>query len=269
MLFIILIGIAFALAVFADISHIHILNGILAILALLVTMAAFLTKNYSYLFESILKRKGNNLVLNSDQPFFLAPSGTAIVRREGENVFASSYVKIPIYKSATDMNADEKTDLSKLFGRILTLSKNPVKLSSQLYIINKDSYISKLRTALNAAEDHYRQVQEEGGESGRSSLERARGEVGMWRTVLDSVSKSHSQALALYAMVSALGGNEEEATNIAYQRADELAGGISTILGVTASVVTGEEILSFVEPEYMIPTETVSERIITKTMGGL
>lgn len=90
----------------------------------------------------------------------------------------------------------------------------------------------------------------------------------MWRNLLDSISKTHSRALILYAMVSALGGNEEEAANIAYQRAEELAGGISATLGVVAYVASGSELLTLLEPENMIPVETVSERVRQKTASG-
>lgn len=268
MLFIILLGIAFGLTVITDFIHNGIANTILAIFALMIVIVAFLSKDYLYLFNSILKRKGDTLVLNSSEAFVFAPSGNAIVRREGENVYASSFIKIPIYKSATDMTKEEKTDLSRLFARILTLSKIPIKLSSQLYVVNKDEYIAKLRNELNQAEEKYRSVQTAGGDSQKAALERSRGEVTMWRNLLDNVSRSQSHSLTLYAMVTALGGTDEEATNIAYQRAEELAGGISAILGVTASVVNGDDILTLIEPDHMIPIGTVSERIRQKTTGN-
>lgn len=256
------------ITVASELIHIHVLSGILAMLALLAALVAFLTKNYIYLFNSVLKKKGSNLVVFGGEAFTMAQSGTSIVRREGENVYASAFIKIPIYRSATDMTKEEKTELSKLFGRILTLGKVPVKLSAEMYTVNKDEYIKKLRGVLNQAEERYRNLQSQGGESQRAALERARGEVTMWRNLMNSVSTSHSQALMLTAMVSAIGGNDEEASNIAYQRAEELAGGISATLGINAYVAKGSEILTIIEPEYMIPVETVSERIRQKAIGA-
>jgi hypothetical protein len=268
MLFAVGIGIALAIAVASESTHIPILNGILAIIAILAAFAAFLTKNYVYLLNPVLKRKKNErLVVYGEEAFALAPTGTSIVRREGENVYASSFVRIPMYRSGTEMDKDEKEELSKLFGRILTLGKIPIKLSAEMYAVNKDEYIARIRDMLNRAEERYRSLQNIGGGQQRAVLERARGEVTMWRNLLDNVSRSRSQALLLYAMVSALGGSEEEASNIAYQRAQELAGGISATLGVSATVITGDDILPLVEPEYMIPVETVSERIRQRSMG--
>ena len=51
MLFVILIGVAGGLAAAAEISHVQLLNGVLDILALLMVLLAFLTKNYTYLSE--------------------------------------------------------------------------------------------------------------------------------------------------------------------------------------------------------------------------
>lgn len=267
MLFFIMIGIAFGLTVATQVSKNAILNSVLALLALLFALLAFLSKNYSYLLTAIVNRKGGKLILNANEPFFISPSGTALIRREKENVYASSYIKIPVYKSSTDMSREEKVELSKLFGRMLTLSKVPMKLTAELYVINKDDYIAKIRAKLNDVEEKYRNLQGLENESPRPTLDRTRGEVTMWRSLLDNVSKTQSQSLVLYAMVSALGGTDEEAANIAYQRAMELAGGVSALLGVNASLVTGPEILKFVEPDYMIPVETVNERIKQKVQG--
>jgi hypothetical protein len=268
MLFIALIGVALIILVGSSVIHIQILDGVLALLTLCVAMVAFLTKNYLYLFDSIVKKKGKDLVVSSTEAFAFSSSGNAIIRREkGDNVYASCFIKIPIYKSATEMTKEEKTNLAKLFGRVLALSKVPMKLSAQLYVVNKDEYITKLRNTLNEAEEKYREAQSFGIDEKLANMERARGRVTMWRDLLNNVSSSQSKALALYAMVSALGGNDEEAANIAYQKAEELAGGISATLGVNASVASGNEILTFIEPDYMIPRETVTERIMQKSMG--
>jgi hypothetical protein len=273
MLFVIFIGVGLAMGFVSQIYHNPFVDTVLGLLALFVTLLAFLTKDYMYLMISLVqnrnKRTGNKIVVNSAEAFLLSSSGSSIIRREGDSVYASSFVKVPLYRSATEMTSDEKLEFSKLFGKIFTLSKTPIKLTSQLYVINNDEYIGKLRNMLNQAEDKYRNMQAGNEDRHSAAFERSQGEVSMWRNLLESVSRAHSQSLMLYAMVSSWGGNDEEASNIAYQRAEELAVGISTILGVSASVMTGNELLALIEPEYMIPTETVSERIRQKTIGGL
>ncbi len=270
MLFGMLTAMAIVFAVISQVIHISVLDTLLAIIAIFVSLAAFLTKDYLYLLDAVKKRKDRTLILGDGEASTIAPSENAMVRRENGKIYGSAFVKIPMYRSSTEMNDEEKTEISKMFGRILTLSKNPIKLSAQLYMINKDEYINKLRDILNRSEERYRNIQasKDPGSSKSGEQERIRGEITMWRNLLDNVSSSRSQSLVLYAMVSAIGGTEEEAANIAYSQAEDLAGGISATLGVTASVVTGKEILSFVEPDFMIPTETISERMHQKTIGG-
>ena len=81
------------------------------------------------------------------------------------------------------------------------------------------------------------------------------------------VHERHPQALEAFAMVTAQGGNEEEAVSLALQQADELASGVSAVFGVTATILEGEEMLKFIEPDYMIPIATVSEQIREKSVS--
>ena len=238
---------------------------VLILIALLLDIAAFSTRYYTYFMMKLFKMKGRTVVLNSDDPFILAPSGNAIISRDGSVVYASAFVNIPVYRSATEMTNEEKVEFSSLFGRIASISKTPVKISSQLYVINKDEYINKITMKLNQAEEKYT-ASENDKTTPRNMAERIRGEVTMWRNLLDNVNRSQSKALLAYAMVTGSGGTEEEAVNIAVQDAEEIASGISAILGISTDLVSGTELLTPIEPDYMIPTATISERIRQKTM---
>lgn len=239
---------------------------IFAILALLTDMIAFSTKYYAYLFVPFIQMKSRTITLSDEEAFMMAPSGNAIIVRNSSGVFASAFVRIPSYRSATEMSQEEKVDFSRLFSRAVTLMKTPVKFATQLYVINKDAYIGNIRGKLNEAEERYQNIAT-GKDAQKSDSERVKGEVTMWHNLYDSVSKTKSQALEAYAMVTAQGGNDEEATNLALQQADEIATGISAVFGIGASVVEGDELLKFVEPDHMIPSVTISEQIMEKSLG--
>ncbi|MCL4553091.1 MAG: hypothetical protein M1305_06030, partial [Candidatus Marsarchaeota archaeon] len=171
---------------------------------------------------------------------------------------------IPLYRSGTEMSDAEKLDMAKLFSRVLTVTKNTVKIASQVYIVNKDDYIARIRQKLDESEAKLRSIPAEpGNEKART---RAEGEMTMWHNLLNNVSSSKSEAMVSYAMVSAFGTNDEEASAIAYQRAEEIASGISAILGISAYVAHGDEILDFVQPDRSVPAETVNELIRQKSM---
>ncbi len=261
-----MLGVSAVLVATTESLHNFIADSILAIIAVFMALLAFSTKYYTYLILpaiDALKAGKRLIVVNSGAPFMLSSAGDAIVMKEGSEVYASAFVIIPVYKSATEMNPDDRLDFARMFSRILTLSKTPTKVSSQLYIVNKDAYIAKIRARLDVAEENYRELSS--GPAQQGQLDRARGEIMMWRNMLYSVSGSHSEALVTYAMVSSNAGTEDEAVNIARERAEELAAGIGTLLGVSAHTASGEELLRLLEPEYMIPTETISERIRQRT----
>ena len=265
LMFVILIGAAFVMELVIFAMPVPLVASVVAIIVLLCSIVGFSTKYYTYLLLPALRMKGKAIVLNADEPFIMSPSGNAIVMREGDSVYASSFVRIPIYRSATEMADEEKAAFASMFGRLLTSTTEPVKLSAQMYIINKDDYINKIKARLNAAEERYsRLIANKTVDKGSS--ERIRGEVTMWRNLFENLSSSRSQALLVYGMVSAMGGSEEEAVNLAYQKAEEFAAGASAVLGVNAYIVRGDEILALIEPNYMIPVETVSERIMQKNV---
>jgi hypothetical protein len=241
-------------------------DTVLGFLVLFFDLLAFATKFYTPFFVPFLQMKNRTVTMDSEEPFVMAPSGNAIVIRKEGDVYASTFIKIPTYRSATEMSPEEKIDFSKLFARALTLSKKPVRFGSQLYVINKDTYISHIVNKLNEAEERYQNMSVSKNVS-KAESERVRGEVTMWHNLFESVNKVKSQALEAFAMTTAYGGNEEEAINLALQQAVELAVGVSSLFGVTATLLEGEELLKFIEPDYMIPLVTVSEQIRQRTIS--
>ncbi len=240
------------------------LRFVLGLFALFFDILAFSTKYYTYLFRPLLKMKGRTIVLSADPTYRVAPSGNALIIPYSGMFLATAFVRIPIYRSATEMSQDERVDFAKMFSRMLTVSTDPVKFVSMLYVINKDDYISEIRDKLNEAEENYAMLSAKFGEQSNPQLERAKGEVTMWRNLFDNVSKVKSNALSNFAMVTAQGGTEEEALAIVAQKAEELAAGISAILGVSAYVMDSKEFLTFIEPELMIPFATISEQMQEK-----
>jgi hypothetical protein len=263
LLFVILVGAGIVVAVFIYAVPSPVLSPILAVITLVIAVFAFATKYYTYLMVPALKMKGRTIVLSADEPFIIAPNNAAILMHEGQEVYASAFVKIPLYRSATEMSNDEKLDFARLFSRMTTLSKTPVKISSQMHVINKDEYITSIRNKLNEAQERYATLGAKPGGS-KASNDRIKGEVTMWKNLMDNVSASQAHALTIYAMVSAMGGNEEEALTIVNQQAEDFAAGVSAIFGVSAYVVKGIELLTFIEPDHMIPVETVTERLKEK-----
>ncbi len=232
----------------------------LAVIALLAAILGFSATLYFYLFEPFRRMKGRTVVISDEEQFYMSPSGSAVLQRADDGVYATAFIKIPIYKSSTEMTDEEKYSFSETFSKLLNVSRDPIKICSLTHIINKDDYINRIRTKMGEVEDRYNTLVGN-KDTPKNQLDRIKGETAMWHNLLDSVTASNSKSQLLYAQVSQLGSTEDEATNLVNIKAQELAAGISAALGVTASVMAGNDMLVLLEPEYTVPPATISEML--------
>ncbi|MEM0200863.1 MAG: hypothetical protein QXD23_00460 [Candidatus Micrarchaeaceae archaeon] len=257
------IGVLFSVGVLVNTNPILIV--IFSIFALFFSILGFSTRYYTYLYLPLFKSRKKNIILNNKEAFILSPSGNTIIVNDESGTYATAFVKIPIYRSSTEMTDPEKLDLGRTFSRVLTLTKETTKFCSEIYVVNKDDYISRVRVKLEEVSEKLRTEQTNGSQTS-DKLNRLKGELTMWENLISNISSSRSESLITYNMVSAFGENEEEASSIAYQKAEEIVAGISAALGISAYIVEGEELLSLIEPNYMIPVETINEIIRQKSI---
>jgi|GEM_PF-746233 len=235
---------------------------ILLLLAFLFDILALASRYYTPFMIPLFMQRSKRVVLSQENAYWLSTSQDSILRKNGDDFVATVYISIPIYRSATEMSNDEKIDFSKQISRLVGLSKDPVRFTTQLFTMNKDVYIMQLRGRINELENMEVNATKSDSDSDSKAVEKIRGELSMWRNILDSINSSQSLELLTYASVSATGTKEYEAVSIAEQKATELMAGISTIFGVIPSLITGADLLKFVEPEFLIPYSTISERLI-------
>jgi hypothetical protein len=237
----------------------YIIKLILLLLAVIADVTAFTSRRYSYLILPLLRQRSRNVVLSNEEPYRLSSSSDSILQQNGDMFTATVYVSIPLYSSSTEMGDAEKLAFTKQVSRLVGISKDPTRYSVGLHIMNKDTYIQQLRDTINNVEsDESKLVQ---SSAPQAEIERVRGKLSMWRKMLEHVSSTTSLELASFASISAVGSKEFEAATIAQQKARELMAGIGATLGVSPSIVTGADLLTFIEPEYLIPYSTVSEQI--------
>ena len=232
---------------------------ILLLLAIVADITAFTSRRYSYIILPLLRQRSRNVVLSNEEPYRLSSSSDSILQQNGDTFTATVYVSIPFYSSSTEMSDAEKLSFTKQVSRLVGISKDPTRFTTGLHIMNKDSYIQQLRDTINSCEGEESKLIQDSAPKGQ--IERVRGKLSMWRKMLEHVSATTSLELVSFASISATGGKEYEAATIAQQKARELMAGIGTTLGVSPSIVTGNDLLTFVEPEFLIPYSTVSEQI--------
>ena len=258
-----LLGIAIVLLIidisFTTLVIAPVYKMLILVLVIFFDLLAFSSRFYTYLILPFILQRKRSIVLSKDDAYWISSTSDAILHKEGDDFLATVYIKVPLYRSATEMTNDEKIEFTRQVSRLVGTSREPTRFTSLLYVMNKDSYIQTLRDTISNAEHKEADLTANGASA--SEIERARGQLSMWHSMLDNVSKTTSLELMIYSSVSAKGVKEYEAISSAQQRAREVISGIAAIFGVTPSLVTGDAILKFVEPEYLIPYSTISEQI--------
>lgn len=232
---------------------------VVLIIALLADITAFTSRYYSYLIGPFFRRAGKNVIISKEPPYTIATSSDSLLKKEGDDFIATVFISVPLYRSATEMTDEEKLDFSNQVSRFIGLSRDPVRFTTQLDVMNKDDYIQKLRDTIASTENEEAELLQKNAP--KSQIERARGKLAMWRNMLDSIGGSPSYELVSYITVSAVGSKEYEAVSIAQQKAREIMSGVGSVFGVTPNIITGPGLLKFVEPEALIPFSTVTEQI--------
>lgn len=232
---------------------------IFLILAVLFDVLAFASRYYTYLILPLVKQRKRHVIINDQSPYWLSTTGDCIVRKEGDDFIATAYINIPLYISASEMSDDDKLRFTTQVSRLVGISKEPVRFTTELYLMNKDEYIQKLKDTITSIENDEAKLVEAKAEE--QQLEHVRGKLSMWKKMLDNVANGISFELGSFAAISAKGVKEFEAITIVQQKARELMNGIAATLGVPPSIVVGNEILKYIEPEFLIPYSTITEQI--------
>ncbi len=229
------------------------------ILGLGFSILAILSRNYSEFLIKILAQHRREVVLNDSVPYILSTNQDSIIVRSGEDYIATVYIQIPIYKSSTEMTSIEKVEFSKMVGRMVGQSKDTARYTTGMFVMNKDLYIQQLHDSIIQAENEEDELAQ--ANAPKLKMERAKGKLSMWKNILDGVNSTISFDQISYISVSAKGSNEFEAVSIVQQKAKEFISGIGTIFGIPPTMITGTEILRFIEPEFQLPYSTMAERI--------
>ncbi len=239
---------------------------IFLIIGIFFSCLALSVRGYSYLITPVFRQRKRDIVISNEDAFWISSAGDAILTKDGGEYVSTVFVRIPLYRSGTEMTDEEKLNFSTQLTKLVSASELPVRYTSQIYIMNKDNYINTIRSNASAAQLEESSLTSTGAPE--SAVHRARGKASMWQTMLDNVRKTTSLEMVTYAMVSARGDQEYEALSTAQQRAREVMSGIAAVFGVQPSVITGQDILKFVEPEYLIPYSTTTEQMAQQMNEG-
>ncbi|MCD6549104.1 hypothetical protein J7K41_00100 [Candidatus Micrarchaeota archaeon] len=231
-------------------------GGAIAVLGLIVgvggAIIAYILYKYGYFIVPMITKMTRTVIL-TDTGYEIPPSQDVIVRKINNVYYASMFLAVRIYESASEKTLEENIVYSEYFERAISSVKYVTKFAMLVYVKDISDYRMKIETKRAEAQLKLQREREK-PEPDILKLDRYEREVAMWDAEIDKLSKGYKpMSMVGYVMTTAIGVTKEAAIAAARAQAKELRATISNALNCEVEILSGEEMLRCFEWEYTIP----------------
>jgi len=224
-----------------------------ALMAGLGCLFGILFWKYGYLLVPLITQR-TNIIMMSDLGYEIPPSQDVIVK-SGEGVFyASAFLGLKVFESATEKTAEENIAYSQFFERAISNIKYVTKVAYMLYVEDVGEKRKTIET--KRAEAQLRLARErDKPEPDVLKMDKYEREVAIWDAQLTRLIKGvKPMGILAYAQTTAVGVSKEAAIAAAKSQAGELRTVLANALNVEVVHLTGDEMLKCFEWERFFPT---------------
>ncbi|MEK6978971.1 MAG: hypothetical protein AABW86_02015 [Candidatus Micrarchaeota archaeon] len=247
------IGLAFLGALFAMIGGGGIFSMIGGIAAGIGGLLGILFSRYGYIMIPLIT-KGTKTIMITDTGFEVPPSQDVIVKESQGTYYASAFLGLKIFESASEKSSEENVLYNESFERAISNLRNVTKIAYMLYVED----IGEKRKTIEAkrAEAQLRLARErEKPEPDVLRIDKYEREVALWDLQLNKLVKGiKPMGVIAYAMTTATGVSKEGAIAGVKVQANELKSILANSLNVEVEWLTADEMLKCFEWERMMPT---------------
>ncbi|MCS7109544.1 MAG: hypothetical protein NZ903_01975 [Candidatus Micrarchaeota archaeon] len=228
------------------------LQFLFAGISLFTAVLAFLIWKYGYwVIPYITKRL--NIIEVHDGLWETTPAQDAIIKKVGDEYYASVFLHIKMYKSTTERSAEENMVFIDTFERAIANIKYPVKISTLLYAKDIAKYREDVETKKFEAQLKLQREREK-TEPDVLALDRLEKEVAMYEAELNRIiSGERPMGLIAYAMTTGVGVTKDAAVAVAKNQAAEIKTLLANALNVEVSYLYGEDMKKCYALEFMVP----------------
>jgi hypothetical protein len=207
---------------------------------------------YGYVIVPLVLQRGN-VVQIMEGGYEVPPSNDVVLKNVGGIYYASKYLGVRIYESASEKTMDENIVYSEYFERAVSSVKYVTKFAMMVYMKDISDHRSRIET--KHAEAQLRLARErDKPEPDVLRLDRFEKEVAMWEGQINKLTRGiKPMGLVSYIMTTAVGVSKEAAIASANAQANELRATISNALNVQVDLLQGDEMLRCFQWETMIP----------------
>ncbi len=223
-----------------------------ALMCLLGAVGAVAFYKYGYLLIPMITQRGN-IVQIMEGGYEVPPSNDVVLKNVGGVYYASKYLGVRIYESASEKSMDENIVYSEYFERAISSIKYVTKFAMMIYLKDITDHRSRIET--KHAEAQLRLARErDKPDPDVLKMDRFEKEVAMWENQINKLTRGiKPMGLVSYIMTTAVGVSKEAAMASANAQASELRATISNALNVQVDLLQGDEMLRCFQWETMIP----------------
>ena len=244
------VGIFGALFAFLAGGPFALIGGFLAGLGSL--MGALFWK-YGYLLIPLITQR-TNIVMMSEEGYEIPPSQDVIVKTANGVFYASAFLGIRIFESATEKSQEENIAYSQFFERAISNLKYVTKIAYLLYVEDVGEKRKMIET--KRAESQLRLARErDKGQPDVLKIDKYERETALWDTQLTKLIKGvKPMGVIAYAQTTAVGLSKEAAIAGARTQGNELRTVLANALNVEVVSLGGDEMMKCFEWERFFPT---------------
>lgn len=216
------------------------------------SVAAVLFLKYGYMLVPLITQR-TNMVLMTDTGYEVPPSQDVVLKKVGGLYYASAFLGIRVFESATEKTLEQNIAYNEDFERAISNIKYVAKVSYMLYAEDVGEERKKIET--KKAEAQLRLSRErEKTEPDVLRIDKYEREVGMWDSQLGKLTKGlRPMGVLAYAMTTASGVSKEAAMAGARAQARELKVTLSNSLNVQVEQLQADQMLKCFEWEKAMP----------------
>lgn len=221
-------------------------------LAGLGAIGGVLLWKYGYIIIPFITQRTKTIMI-TDTGYEIPPEQDVIVKNVNDVYYASCFLVLKIYESATEKSMEENISYNQYFERAISNLKYVTKISYLLYVEDVGEKRKMLET--KRAEAQLRLAREkEKPEPDVLKLDKYEREVAHWDAQLSKLIKGvKPMGVIAYAMTTATGISKEAAIAAARTQANELKTVLANALNVEVLQLVGDEMLKCFEWERFYP----------------
>jgi hypothetical protein len=215
-------------------------------------LGTFLFWKYGYILVPLITER-TNIIMMSDLGYEIPPSQDVVVKKSHGVYYASAFLGVKVFESATEKSMEENVSYNEYFERAMSNLKYVTKIAYMLYVED----VGKKRKSIETkrAEAQLRLARErDKSEPDVLKIDKYEREVAHWDLQLNKLIRGvKPMGVVAYAMTTAAGVSKEGAIASAKAQARELTTVLSNALNVEVKWLRGDEMLKCFEWEKFYP----------------